>query len=45
LCQGLQRDRKLGIMCKFGIVDYSVSGECGGGRGSEAKYRGRQRGR
>jgi hypothetical protein len=29
-------------MCKVGIVDYSVSGECGGIRGSEVKGRGRR---
>jgi hypothetical protein len=26
-------------MCRVGIVDYSVNGECGGGRGSVVKGR------
>jgi hypothetical protein len=35
-CRGIGR---MGIMCKVGIVDYSVSGECGGGRSSEGRGR------
>jgi hypothetical protein len=32
------------VMCKVGTIDYSVSGECGGGRDSRGKVKG-QRGR
>jgi hypothetical protein len=31
-------------MCSIGIVDYSASGECGGGRGSGVKGRGGEEG-
>jgi hypothetical protein len=30
----------MGVMCKVGIVDYSISCESGRGRGSEMKGRG-----
>jgi hypothetical protein len=46
-CQGWQRDKKDGgkvEMCKVGITDYSVSGECRGGRSSGGKQK-RRRGR
>jgi hypothetical protein len=29
----------MGVMCRVGTADYSVSGECGGGRGSGMKGR------
>jgi hypothetical protein len=32
-------------MCKVGIVEYSVSGECGEGRDSGGKNRGRRIGK
>jgi hypothetical protein len=28
---------QMGVMCRIGIVDYSASGECGGGRSSRVK--------
>jgi hypothetical protein len=31
-----------GVMCKVGIIDYSVSGDCGGRRDSVGKWRGRR---
>jgi hypothetical protein len=40
-CRGIG---KMGIMCKFGIVDHSVSSEGGGGRGSRVKGRRRREG-
>jgi hypothetical protein len=40
-CRGLGRMR---IMCKFGIVDYKLSGEYEGSKGSEVKGRGRHGG-
>jgi hypothetical protein len=33
---------RIGMMFKVDIVDYSVSAECGGSRGSDVKYQGRQ---
>jgi hypothetical protein len=33
----------MGITCKVGIMDYSVSGECLGGRDSGGKGRGKRR--
>jgi hypothetical protein len=36
-CQGLEGLGKMGVMCKVGAVDYSVTDECGGGRGIEGR--------
>jgi hypothetical protein len=36
---------RMGIMCKVGILDYSVSGEFGGGRDSEVEEGKGRRGR
>jgi hypothetical protein len=33
------------VMFTVGIVDYSVNGECGGGRGSGVKSRGGEEGK
>jgi hypothetical protein len=30
----LERNKKMEVICKVGIVDYSMSGDCGGGRNS-----------
>jgi hypothetical protein len=31
----------MGVVCKVGIIDYSVTGECGGSKGSRGKGWGR----
>jgi hypothetical protein len=41
-CRGIGR---MGVICKVCIVGYSASGECGGGRGSGVKDRGRREGK
>jgi hypothetical protein len=38
-CRGIGR---MGVMCKFGLVDYSECGECGIGRDSGLNGRERQ---
>jgi hypothetical protein len=37
-CSGIGQ---MWVMCRVGTVDYSVSAECGGGRDSRVKGRGR----
>jgi hypothetical protein len=34
---------RMDVTCKVGIIDYSVSGECGGGRDNGGKGKGRKR--
>jgi hypothetical protein len=38
-CRGIGR---MGVMCKIVTIDYSVSGECGGGSDSEGEGKGKR---
>jgi hypothetical protein len=40
LCHRLERDKMDGVTCRVGIVYYSVTGECRGGRCNGVKGRG-----